>query len=549
MTTMGDTTAADAATRAMTEAEEVARMARTPTSVIVWYTTRRFAIMGAGLAAIGWIAQWALGASITIPELLVAPNWMSSFGGALFTLLVAVIAGAVYGVGAMVFARRMAAGVMPMHRHEGPWTQLRPIWWARFILNAAVLFLLVASVGSIWFLGQWVHQGMPRPTKTDWDGVLQFIAIAISAGVLGGAGLLLSDAVGWLYDLLRPKLLASRVWWSMTCAVVGVLMTIGLFAPLAGAAFLVHPLFVSLGIGPTRTLGTAISLLLLAGWSGIDSARHMWGDRQRVQKDGKAAAGLSRNDYWNWDIEAETSYGGTAPNGYPFLVWRESADNRLGLSRPRYCCITEQEDGLFFTFFNPSGNIRATGGLAVFCGVAVLVAIAMFATYLLESRPALPYHLDMTPPPFVVLVGTVLAAAMLGAVTSGAWYVLITLLRWHRGRFEGDGHRYMMPLRSLLSFNEVHAGEAGAQVSGERAKTGHALTAAFENGSMWILTGNAWNYPSIVAKHANLTNAFREPRDKYLAEWETRRKEAARKGETAPLAQHPRSAQGIPDRL
>lgn len=554
MTTTDETTAAGAAIPAMTEAEQVTRMAQRPALVIVRHTIRNFAIMGALFAAIGWIAEWALGSLIIVPGLDVAVNRMPSIAGALFTALVTVIAGAGYGVVLVVFARRMAAGRMPMDRHEGPLIVVRPAWWVRWIPYAAGTFLLIVCAASIWFLGQWVQEGMPRPTRVDWDSVAKFFAISASVGLVVGFWMLLVDAAEWLYEQLRPKLLASRVWWPAICAVVGVLMTVAHFAMLVGAAYLAQPFFVSLGLGSTRTLGTGISLLLLAGWSGFSSTLPLWGERWRMQKGHTAAERTpGRSDYRNWDIETETSTSGVDANAYPYYLWREGADNRLGLSRSRYCCVTERDDGLYFTFFNPSEKVRSTGGLAVFCGVAALVAIAMFAAYLFETRPALPYHLDRTPPPFLVLIGTLFSALMMGAIISGAWYVLITLLRWYRGRFEGDGHLYMMPLRSLSGFTMAHAGEVGGRINGEKAKSGHGLTAAFDDGSMWILTGNAWDYPSIVAKHAKLTNAFREPRDKYLVEWEAKRKEAARKvgkhTATAPLAGPPRSAQGIPDRL
>jgi len=553
MTTTGDTTAAESATRALTEAEEVARMARRPAFVIVRHTTKRFAIMGVVFAAIGWIAQWALGASITVPGLEVAPKGMPSFAGPLLTVLVAAMAGAVYGLVLVVFARRMAAGRMPIGQDEGPWIEVRPVWWARCIRDTAIGYVAIVLLGSVWFLGEWVQQGLHWPTRIDWDGVIPAIGIALFLAVLFAVGLLLSDIAEWALRRLKPFLMSSAALWWITCAVVGLLMAVFIFAALLGAAFLAHPFFVSLGLGPTRTLGPAVSLLLLAAWSGFDSARHQWGERETMQKDGAAAAGLSRSDFWNWNIEAQTSYSGIAPNGYPYYLWRESADNRLGLSRPRYCCITDREEGLFFTFFNPSENIRPTGGWAVFCGVAALVTIALLGSWWFDKTPRLPYHLDMTPPPFVVLVGTVLAASMMGAIIGGAWYVFMTLLRWTRDRFEGDGHLYTMPLRSLANFNMVHASEIGAQINGEKAKTGHGLTAAFDDGAMIILTGNAWNYPSIVAKHSNLTNAFREPRDKYLVEWEAMRKKAAREAETTsaaePLAPRPRSAEDIPDRL
>ena len=38
-----------------------------------------------------------------------------------------------------------------------------------------------------------------------------------------------------------------------------------------------------------------------------------------------------------WDLDVEMSRHGIDSRGMPYYVWRESADNRMGLSRPRYC--------------------------------------------------------------------------------------------------------------------------------------------------------------------------------------------------------------------
>ena len=47
------------------------------------------------------------------------------------------------------------------------------------------------------------------------------------------------------------------------------------------------------------------------------------------------------DDFRDWDIEVEDSASGRDHEwGFPFYLWRESADNRLYLGRPRYCRIT-----------------------------------------------------------------------------------------------------------------------------------------------------------------------------------------------------------------
>ncbi len=256
------------------------------------------------------------------------------------------------------------------------------------------------------------------------------------------------------------------------------------------------------------------------------------------------------NDFRDWDIEPETSVGGVDPNGFPFYVWRESADNRLTLARPRYCSIRPIDGELHFTFFNPSENTKASGGFLVFAVVGALVGIAMLGRAWFNPAPPLPYHLDESAPPFLILLGAIFAGSLLGGLGGGVWHIVVTLARWIFGRFPGEGRLYTMPLRELSNFSAPPAGEVGAKINGEEAKTGHGLTAVFEDNSMIVLTGNAWNYRSIVGKHRDLTRAFRTPRDEILAEWAARQKKAQAKPVTEmPVTETPPATQGVPDSL
>jgi hypothetical protein len=76
-------------------------------------------------------------------------------------------------------------------------------------------------------------------------------------------------------------------------------------------------------------------------------------------------SGQKRSDFRDWDIPPETSLDGVDNNGMPFYLWRESADNRVTLSRPRFCCITCSNDELDFAFFDPRGHVRPTGAAKV----------------------------------------------------------------------------------------------------------------------------------------------------------------------------------------
>ena len=64
-------------------------------------------------------------------------------------------------------------------------------------------------------------------------------------------------------------------------------------------------------------------------------------------------------DFRDWDIEVGVNYSGWDQLGLPFCIWREKADNRLMLSRPRYCCVTLKDARLYFNFFNPSEDVRS----------------------------------------------------------------------------------------------------------------------------------------------------------------------------------------------
>ena len=171
-------------------------------------------------------------------------------------------------------------------------------------------------------------------------------------------------------------------------------------------------------------------------------------------------------DFRDRDIEPETSLGGGDAHGYPFYLWRESADNRLTLGRPRYCCITETPDDLYFTFFNPSVDIRPTGAARVFgWGITISAIIMLFLAWRGNGSTG-PYVSNTSAPPFMTVVGTFLFATTFGGIASGSWFAIVTLRRWMADRFKGDGRVEMKPLRCLDGFQVISAHEAGAMKNG-----------------------------------------------------------------------------------
>lgn len=223
-------------------------------------------------------------------------------------------------------------------------------------------------------------------------------------------------------------------------------------------------------------------------------------------------------DFRDWDIEPETSANGTDARGYPFFIWRESADNRLTLSRPRYCCITEKPDGLYFTFFDPSKDQKPTGAFKAFWIGVLLTAVVVILVSCMESRvPRGPYVSDMSAPPGLVLVAIFLYGTTIGALASGICYAVVIVRRWMAGRFPGEGRITMVPWDALRSFERLNAGEAGVIVNDKPASAGHALMAVFEDRehSHWILNKTAWNFTSIADDQRRLTRIFIDERDRY----------------------------------
>ena len=232
------------------------------------------------------------------------------------------------------------------------------------------------------------------------------------------------------------------------------------------------------------------------------------------------------NDFRTLDLDVETHLSGTDEQGYPFYVWRESADNRYGLSRPRYCCITASGPELYFTFYNPSGDVKATAawkaGALVAAGFVVLFVVTMITDRYRDAP--MPYSTD--PPPGMVLIATFGSAMIFGSLVFYVWDCVATVLRWMRNRFADDGRLTQIPWAQLDSFQVVTPEEAGVEREREkRGSGGHGLLATFGNESTAIpLTANVWNHQSIAGKHRDLTVLFIDRRDAVLTAFKKRQR-------------------------
>jgi len=237
-------------------------------------------------------------------------------------------------------------------------------------------------------------------------------------------------------------------------------------------------------------------------------------------------------DFRDWDFEPGNSYSSTDQLGLPFYIWREARDNRSGKSRPRYCCATIgsypypdlEPWTLYFTFFNPSLNVRSTGAGKVFGIVAALVVLAVFIITWLGDRPRGPYAVGS--PIGLVIIAAFLYSMFLAPVVSGIWYAVVNVYRWNNGRFKDEGQLQHVPLAHLQGFQVISAGDAGA-ATGQQAANLHGLAAIFADGSQIILRGSPLDYESIADQHSVMTKLFITGQAELEATWAERAKRNA----------------------
>lgn len=468
-----------------------------------------------------WLLERSIGGMVFNIRVTSGPDAIASIG--VMTVFV-VVAGLILGVISVGVGRLMAAGRLPVDS-SGPAKFIHPAWWLRFLFRWSCSMLVCHLGFAAWRYG-YVLQGVPE-TIRDRDAAETFTwFMAIFLFVTWGGYTLLECLAPRLRNFLQWAR-SSVVMWGTWSVLSGAWTALGFGFTFIGACLVAQPTFAAFGLGSPLNLVSMTTSVLLAIGCGWWCGRDTWSERS-IAPAPAPSQGSQRTDFWNWDMDAETSASGVAANGYPFFIWRESADDRLGLSRPRYCCILKEQGELNLAFFNPSDPVLPTGGWIVGGAVGALVALAMITGFWVSPPPPAAYVSNTNPPAFLRFLSVVFASGLACAASGSLWYACVTLVRWYWNRFAHDGGLRVRPLRTLAGFNLVDAGAVGAQVNGEKAKTGHGLTAVFEDGSMWILTANAWEYPTAVAYHSILTNAFREPRDRYLIEWDAQKQEIER---------------------
>lgn len=482
------------------------------------------ALYGLALGTLGWCADWAIG---PVWSRTVFVGWNGSFPPAMG--IVSAVLFAALGWGATFFLlvigfRRMLAGKWSLGDENTP----RTVWWLRWLMRTVVIYVGIAAIFISLDVVPWAWHGLPAREQREWRELLEMTTGASFMGaVFMSTIMMILELIAWLYRRIKPYLM-TLAWFRRLHVLASFgesVLFCGLFAApiLLGVHYAVRPF----GFGSPWTAGTAGAMLGLSVLWGLWIERGPWTTSSPEQDGRDDALKLLIKDharFVNLNMAPETSVSGEAPTGFPYVAWRESADSRLGLGRPRYCCISEIGGQLWFAYCEPLGARRPTGGFAVLLLVGIGVVIARLVDFFVlgHDMSGGPYSFKL--PPALPIVSAFLMGPLLGAAAAGMWYVVALLLRWHSDKFIGDARLYVAPYAMLENFNRLAAADAGAMVNGEPARSGYGLEAVFADGEAWALTGNAWSHRSISELHRYMTQVFRIPRDERLAEYAEKQK-------------------------
>lgn len=472
---------------------------------------RKTALVALLCGAVGWLSEW-----------LVAP-WLRPGGAALvglpplapivFIVGVALLLTTLLGVMAVWAGRYVASGRATVEVSGRIYAAI-PSWWVRCLLVFITFTTVILSIGGVGLLGVWARNGDAAAAKlfvTEINKVLQFaVLVSFTAGML-----MFLRIVSANYRLrMRKFLLASeRLWW-IKCTLEGAVCGAVAFGVLMGLAAVVDGFASATVLGSTVSFANVTATALFGAWLGFLFGRWEWRDREQERLRAMVDRPLDYlNDFRTWDMEPETSLSGSTAEGYPLYVWRESADNRLGLSRPRYCCVVRDGDELLFQFYNPVGAQRQSIAMAVGCIIGGAAALWTLVDYFVLGHTNTAATAPFATPPVLIVLNAALKAGVLGGLAGGAWYVVATPLRWFRNRFASDGRLYSRPWHELDNFRTLSAADAGATINGEPARQGEGLAAVFIDGTQIVITANSWEHTSNVARHALLTRMFVIERD------------------------------------
>ncbi|RTL70305.1 MAG: hypothetical protein EKK41_12735 [Hyphomicrobiales bacterium] len=459
--------------------------------------------MACGVA--GWAFEWLFRPWLPPSE---APFGFPPLASIVFTAGIGALAAIIVGVAIVSFARMLKSGRVTVEV-TGNVHATMPVWWVRGLLTAATIAAVFLVGGVIWLLGVAVRDGLAASANQLATNIGQYLGMTVFVSLFGGFLTVIARIITKYAKGLRLRLLASDRLWLVRCAFEAALYGGSFFMGLMGIAAVVEPLFAATILGSTVTPATFASTALLGAWGGFIMLRSEWRDRATTRMQERIDRPMEYvNDFRTWTIETETSLKKTTPDGYPLFMWRESADDRLGLSRPRYCCVVREGDELVFHFFDPVGARKSTGTLAAACLAGGAAALWTLAEYFVLGHTTTAATRPFPTPPALIFLNAGLRAAIIGGLIASAWYVVSTLVRWGRNRFENDGALYKWPWRDLHNFRALSAADAGAMVNGEPAKSGEGLAAILTDGTQVVLTANAWTHTTIASYHTTMSKMF-----------------------------------------
>lgn len=482
-------------------------------------------------AGVLWIVAYLLELSFGLSTAdLAAHRGSLAIGEGLFVVVAAAVVGS--GLGLVAHIERNRGPAEGAGYDPAPSVDIAPAWWA-----CAILVSLAVAIASFSWRGL-----QALWTKPDSIHLFDFGEVAVDVVIGIGIGLLYGAMRGG-QDLLRRVQPMLHSWPALSVA-AGIgkwwLASAWIFTIVSALSLAVMKALAVKGIEvPVTPALTICAALVAAVLSSIELAV-TWSDRRRQLA--PPPTEVPRTDFWAWDLAPETSHSGVAASGYPFHVWRESTDNRLGVSRSRFCCVVDDGRELQFMFFDPSQDRQPTWSAAVGSLLAIVYVMLVLTLAWSNSRSL----------SWLGLSGTIFTAALVGTLFGVLWHLGLIVKRWYFGRFAKDGRFSTKPLRLLSGFDTVDAAQVRSESDGDAIRGGYGLTAVFDDGTMLVLTRNAWDYPSIVAKHQALTQAFREPRDEFIAKCELARLKSGDQPVTSAPAATGSSAtgsRGVPDAL
>lgn len=499
----------------------------------------------AAIAGVVWAAL-AMGIAITLDASGVNFGDLIASSSISFVWLVCVflVLGTPYLAIRTALRFEVAAGMVSAPDNR-PGVRIYPAWWVRFIAAWIGWWCLVYGGGWLATLMRAWPLRVPGAT----DGMIGFgeswiitLAGALSWAALSGVIRLVEAA-----ELRRIKSL-----WLVISAGMGVFLGGAFYALLGLVTLGANWMSVRVGLGSVWSMTTAIGLVPLAFAAAELGGRGFYWEHD----DGPTPSRSRRwdpSDIRTWDFETETSHAGIGGNGYPYFIWRERADNRLGLSRPRFCTIIDDDTQLLFGFYNPVASSKPQRWPLL--GVLLAIAIAVGMLAIDAIGPWLfgrgPFFSDPRAHALVHLATVGVLASLSATAFTSLAYIVITLARWYRTRFEADGQLITMPLSELSGFQASPAERLLAKGPREAVKTAEGLTAVFYDGTVWILTSNAWEPRTVGEYHKHLTNAFRTPRDQWLSAFDAKRKghRPGLQADPVDAPSHGASEAGVPDKL